>query len=268
MHLIKGNASLLDLKIFVNKAHEFEENISSIQEKVTIIKSDFDPLRIKLEEIRNTLSEVNDLIERMSKIHNQFRPKRSFENKLLIQSINNLVEQLSKDVSKKIKLIHEKFSGGDIPYHLRLLVKELLIQLIRNSISHGIEYPEERKKQNKNPCGKIEISTSIRNKILVLRVKDDGCGIQIEKLKEKALESGKWDSEEINTWNEEKVLESIFIPGISTTTNADFVSGRGVGMDIVKQKLIENNGRIKIFFSKDQFCEFIISLPIKSGESK
>jgi chemotaxis protein histidine kinase CheA len=260
--MIKGNASLLDLKFFANQAHEYEDKISQIQDKKKIHSSDFVSLIEKLDEIQDTVSEVNDLIDRMSRIHDQFRPKRRFENELLIRSINNLIAQVSEDSNKKIKLNHKEFTVSDIPYNHRLLVKDLLIQLIRNCIAHGIEQPEERENINKNPIGEIELSSSISNGLLKIRVKDDGRGIQVEKLRQIALDLGKWDSEEVKTWNKEKVLELIFQPGISTTIDADLVSGRGVGMEAVQQKLIDHEGDIKINSVEGQFCEFIITLPM------
>jgi Amt family ammonium transporter len=268
MHLIKGNASLLDLKFFVNDAHAFEDEISEIQQKTEITGQDFVPLSIKLGEIKNTLNEVNDLIGRMSKIHNQFRPKRSFENELLIKSLNNLVCQLSEDLGKEVSLNSDKFSAGDIPYNNRLLLKEIMIQLIRNSISHGIEDPIIRNKAGKKTSGVIEIETSKDKSFLKLRIRDDGKGLQIEELRQKAMESGKWSKEEVEKWSEARVADCIFEQGISTTSEVNLVSGRGVGMDIIKQRIKSHRGQIRVTFSKGQYCEFIIILPLNDKENE
>ncbi len=268
MHLIKGNASLLDLKFFVNNAHSFEDKISEIQQKTKINGQDFVPLSIKLGEIRSTLNEVTDLIGRMSRIHNQFRPKRSFENELLIKSLNNLVSQLSEDLGKDVVLKSDKFSGGDIPYHYRLLVKEILIQSIRNSISHGIEDPGIRNKAGKKSSGVIEIETSKDKNFLKLCIRDDGVGLRIEDLRRKAAESEKWSKKDVDKWSEARVTECIFEQGISTSSDVNLVSGRGVGMDIIKQRIKRHQGQIRVTFSKGQYCEFIIILPLNDKISK
>jgi chemotaxis protein histidine kinase CheA len=262
MHLIKGNASLLDLKFFVIGAHAFEDKISEIQQKTEIVGQDFIPLSIKLGEIKSTLNEVNDLIGRMSKIHNQFRPKRSFENEMFIKSLNNLVNQLSEDLGKDVILNSDKFSGGDIPYNNRLLIKEILIQIIRNSISHGIEDPVIRNKAGKKTSGIIEIETSKDKNFLKLRIRDDGKGLQIREIRQKAIISGKWSKEEVEKWSEARVAECIFEQGISTSSNVNLVSGRGVGMDIIKQRIKNHRGQIRVAFSKGKYCEFIIILPL------
>jgi tetratricopeptide (TPR) repeat protein len=268
MHLIKGNASLLDLKFFVKKTHKFEDEIAKIKEKTKIESSDFVPLVLQLNEMQKTLDELNDLIERISYIHTQFRPKRSYENKLFIQSIQNFIENLAKDLGKEIKFIHNKFDAGVVPYHYRLLSKEILIQLARNSVFHGIESADERIKLNKEPYGTIEISSFIKNNKFGFTFRDDGRGLQIEKLRKKAKEFGKWDNAEIDRWDDKQTADVIFTQGISTSEKAELAAGRGVGMDIIKQKLRKNDGQIKTSFSKGKFCEFEISLPVKKKNIK
>jgi HPt (histidine-containing phosphotransfer) domain-containing protein len=268
MHLIKGNASLLDLKFFVNGAHAFEDKITEIQQKTEITGQDFVPLSINLGEIKSTLNEVNDLIGRMSKIHNQFRPKRSFENEMFVKSLNNLVNQLSEDLGKDVSLNSDKFSGGDIPYKNRLLLKEILIQLIRNSISHGIEDPVIRNKAGKKTSGVIEIETSKDKNFLKLRLWDDGRGLQIQELRQKAIASERWSKREVEKWSEARVAECIFEQGISTSSNVNLVSGRGVGMDIIKQRIKSQGGQIRVTFSKGQYCEFIVIFPLNDTKDK
>jgi ligand-binding sensor domain-containing protein/HPt (histidine-containing phosphotransfer) domain-containing protein len=267
MHLIKGNASLLDLKFFVNGAHSFEDEISDIQRKTKIVGQDFVPLSIKLGEIRNTLNEVTDLIGRMSRIHNQFRPKRAFENEILLKSLKNLVAQLSEDLGKEAALNSDKFSGEDIPYQYRLLVKEILIQLIRNSISHGIEEPGTRIKAGKKSGGVIEIETSTDKNFFKLRLRDDGMGLRIKDLRKKVTDSGTWSQEKVHKWSEARVADCIFEQGISTSSEVNIVSGRGVGMDIIKQRIKSCRGQIRVTFSKGKYCEFIIILPLNDKEN-
>ena len=207
------------------------------------------------------------MIGRMSKIHNQFRPKRSFENELLIKSLNNLVSQLSEDFGKDVVLNSDKFSGEDIPYHNRLLVKEILIQLIRNSISHGIEDPGIRNKAGKKTRGTIEIETSNDKNFLKLCIRDDGMGLQIEELRRKAIESGKWSKDEVEKWSEARVAACIYEQGISTSSDVNLISGRGVGMDIIKQRIKNHQGQIRVTFSKGKYCEFIIILPLSDKKN-
>ena len=261
MHIIKGNAALIDMKFFVEKAHEFEENINHIFEKKNISGSDFVPLVMMLKEIRSILKELAKLVERLSKIHMNFRPKRTYENKLFISSIQNLVKTLSTDLKKEIELVHNDFEVGIIPYRYRLTTRQILIQMIRNSVYHGIESIDQRKKAGKNPVGRIEISSFKENGSFGFRLFDDGRGIQLRKLREKAKKSGQWSDAEIKNWTDKQTIWTIFQSGISTLDSANLVAGRGVGMDLVKEKIDNAGGTITVNTEEGQNCEFIVTIP-------
>jgi ligand-binding sensor domain-containing protein/signal transduction histidine kinase len=260
-HLIKGNAKLLNIDYFAQAAHQFEDMISEVQKKTHITDRDIDPLREKVRELETGIEEMERIIERMGQIHTQKGLKKGIDTGTLLQSLENLINSFSSDLGKKIKFNYKKFNGHIIPVKYHLLVKEVLIQLIRNAISHGIEFPEERKRLKKPQYGKIEISTFKKNGSIGFRLRDDGRGIQIKKLKEKALQSGKWDKEEIEKWDDNKTAELIFASGISTAEQVDMIAGRGVGMDGVIHRLKEYRGEIQVHFTEGQYCEFEIILP-------
>jgi two-component system chemotaxis sensor kinase CheA len=94
-------------------------------------------------------------------------------------------------------------------------------------------------------------------------VRDDGRGLQLDKLRERAKASGKWTEDEINSWTKEQVIKTIFVSGISTSDTVDQISGRGVGMDIVDKELKTHHGTIDITFEEDKYCEFTIILPVE-----
>ncbi|MHA2028960.1 MAG: triple tyrosine motif-containing protein, partial [Candidatus Kariarchaeaceae archaeon] len=263
MHMIKGNASLIDMKFFIEKAHEFEDNITHIREKQKISGSDFVPLVLMLKEMRSILRELGNLVERLSKIHMNFRPKRSYENKVFITSLQNLVKSLSRDLNKEIDLIDDNFEAAIIPYRYRLTSRQILVQLLRNSVYHGIESTKERKDAGKNKKGRIEISSFKDNGSFGFRLLDDGRGIQVGKLRKKALESGKWSDAEVKSWSDQDAAETIFSTGISTLESANLVAGRGVGMDLVKEKIKNVGGEIILNFEEGKSCEFIVTMPVK-----
>jgi two-component system chemotaxis sensor kinase CheA len=262
MHLIKGNASLLALKFFADQSHKFEDDISEIQKKSKITPIDLEPLRSRLEDMRNSIIEVNGILDRISQIHTQMRPKRSYERKMLLQSFENLTQQLGSESGKEIELKSDEFRMGDIPYKSQLLVKEILIQLIRNAIAHWIESPDERKKEKKPRRAKVEISTMRNNGTFGVQVHDDGRGIQIKKLRKRLKESGQWSPQEVDNWPEEQVIDTIFMSGISTAEKVDKISGRGVGMDLVKDKINQHKGEIKVDYKKGKYCQFTVTLPV------
>ena len=267
VHLIKGNASLLDLKYYAKKAHNFEEKIEKLQKQELLLTRDFIPLVIQLSEMRSDIDEIHKMIERISQLHTHFRPKRSFESKMLIKSIENLINTVAKDYNKEVKFIHHKFNGEQVPYEYRLIVKDVLVQMVRNSLRHGIELPEERERKGKSSSGSIEICSFSNNGEFSFRFRDDGRGLQIGILREKLIASGKWPDSEIAVWDDDKIAQSIYISGISTAESADIVAGRGVGMGIIWEKIKSHKGIIDFDHEEDKFLEFNISLPL-SHKSK
>lgn len=264
VHSIKGNASLLAFKVFAEQAHHFEDIISELEEKEKLQKSDLNLLRSELDKIKRLLNDVNSLLDRIGKIHEQMRPKRSYEREVLINSLSNLVNQTAKDEGKKAQLDSTKFKIEEIPHKDRIFVKEIMVQLLRNSVAHGIELPKERKAKKKPEQAKIKISTFTDKLHYGFILRDDGRGIQLEKLKEKAVESGKVTKDDAKNLDKNKLIDLIFDQGITTTDKANLVSGRGVGLDIVNKKVHSRNGDIKVLFEEDKFCEFKISIPQQS----
>jgi chemotaxis protein histidine kinase CheA len=261
MHLIKGNAGLLALNFFADQAHQFEDLISEVQKQKVIKKEDLKPLAENLSTMRQSLQEVHGLLDRISDIHTQMRPKRSFEQQMLIQSLDNLVKQLGKDHHKEIVFDTSNFKSEEMPQKHKLLLKEILVQLIRNSVAHGIEPPAGRKAAKKPVKGAIAITSFKEDNRFGIRFRDDGCGLQVKKLREKAIVSGKWPHEDIEQWNEDRVIETIYSSGISTSERVDMHSGRGMGLAGVKEKLSRHQGNIAVDFKEGAYTEFTILVP-------
>ncbi len=261
-HMIKGNAALLDLSVFAEEAHAFEHVIDHMRNKTIISDSDLRHIRTKLQDMKENYQEVIGLIDKIGRIHAQFRPKREYENRLFIESLHRFIKQNSDELEKSVKLIEQDFDFNSIPHPIKLSVKEILIQLIRNSIAHGIESPEERTQMGKDETGAIELKTKMKDKLLQIWVIDDGRGLQTDKLKERAIALGKWEKDVVEKWTDDDLIDTIFTSGISTADNTSMISGRGVGMDIVRAKVHELNGTISVSFKAQRSCTFHIKLPL------
>jgi chemotaxis protein histidine kinase CheA len=262
VHLVKGNARLLKIDYFGEQAHQFEDMIAAVQKKSQITDKDINPLRQKLRELQAGIEEMEKIIEKLGQVVIRKDRKGKTDTRSLFQSLENLINSFSSDLGKKIKFDYKKFKSNIIPEKYHLLVKEVLIQLVRNSISHGIEQPEERRRLKKPKIGTIEISTFTRNGSVGFRYRDDGRGLQIEKLKERAIQSGKWQKEVINSWNEQQVADLIFASGITTSDKVDMIAGRGVGMDSVRYRIEEHQGEIRVYHAEGKYCEFEVTLPV------
>ncbi len=173
-----------------------------------------------------------------------------------------LVRDLSKDLRKEINL---KISGKDTEID-RAVIDEIgdpLIHLIRNSIDHGLEGPEERIAANKPAKGTLELFAFNEGDNIIIKVCDDGKGIDPDQIKKSALKKGLITPEEAKAMNDKDAIELVFAPGFSTVAVATDLSGRGVGMDVVKSKVETLGGNVNIISKVGEGTEVTISLPSK-----
>lgn len=156
-----------------------------------------------------------------------------------------LIRDLSKEAGKKIKLI---LRGEETELDKTLIeeINDPLIHLVRNSIDHGIELPEERKAKGKNPVGTIILSAEQEGNNIIINVTDDGGGINPEVIREKAVSKGLISEEKAKELTKQELLNLIFLPGFSTAKVVTNISGRGVGMDVVKTNVAKLRGIINI----------------------
>ena len=261
MHQIKGNAAILDLKQFMDDAHGAEELIKKLQTVKKAKKSDYASICSAFEKIEDNLNAINQIISNLQHIYQHFRPKREYEIELLVKSVKNLIENLQQSTGKKAELEYNDFDGVVIPYNCRLDLKDILVQLTRNSFCHGIEKPAVRKKLGKSPTGRITIQTFKTDTSIGFSFRDDGCGLQPDKIRQALISSGKYKNHDIANWNDDQINMSIFQAGITTAEKADTTGGRGIGMDIVKQKVEKQGGEIEIETKPDKYTQFRISFP-------
>ncbi len=172
-----------------------------------------------------------------------------------------MVRDLAKKLDKKVKFEHL----GDSVEIDKMMVEGLmdpLTHIIRNSMDHGIEKPDERYKKGKPETGKLIISAQQESGNIIISIKDDGAGINIDKVVQKALENGVITEDELSRMSEQDKIMLIFNPGLSTAEKVTDVSGRGVGMDVVMNNINSLGGYIKAFSTKDRGTEFQIYLPL------
>jgi two-component system chemotaxis sensor kinase CheA len=175
------------------------------------------------------------------------------------------MKRLIRDLSKKLdKNIDLEMTGEELEIDRNLveILEEPLVHLLRNSIHHGIENRSERIGKNKPDTGKITLTAERKGNNIVISVKDDGKGLDEEKILKKALEKGLVSKDKIKTINKNEIFEFIFLPGFSTAEKVDNVSGRGVGMDIVKTVVASSRGKIEIMSEKDMFTEISLIFPL------
>jgi len=172
-----------------------------------------------------------------------------------------LVRDLSKDLQKDIQL---EIFGEDTELDKTLIeeINDPLVHLVRNSIDHGIEPPEIRKAAGKNPKGTVTLSAEHEGNNIIITIADDGYGIDPEKIKAKAISKGIITAEKAKELSKIESYNLIFAPGFSTAEKVTNVSGRGVGMDVVKTNVSKLRGIINIESEVGKGTKIIIKLPL------
>jgi len=172
------------------------------------------------------------------------------------------IRDISKSLNKQVELV---IQGEETELDRKMIEKlnDPLIHLLRNAIDHGIESPEEREKAGKPVRGLIRIQALTEGSNIVLHVEDDGGGIDIEKIKQKALQKKMFRSEEeLEGLNEFEIMKLIFMPNFSTAAIITDISGRGVGLDIVKKNIEDMKGYISVDSILGSGTKFTIKLPL------
>jgi two-component system, chemotaxis family, sensor kinase CheA len=172
-----------------------------------------------------------------------------------------LVRDLSLKKGKKIELVME---GKEIEVDRTVLdeIGEPLIHMLRNSIDHGIEAPNERENAKKDPTGKIKLSAVRNGDHVIIEVEDDGAGIDPEKIKASAIKKGFTTQADAEKMTKEQLINMVFLPGFSTAKEITDTSGRGVGMDVVKTKIAALGGTVHLETQIGQGTKTIIKLPL------
>ena len=206
------------------------------------------------------VNKISQTLERkLAELQTQVLEIRMVPIGQIFSRLAQVIRKYSRETEKRIELV---MYGEDteIDKYIAEEVIDPLMHLVRNAIDHGIESEEERKKNGKKESGTIILKASQRGNHVIIEVKDDGGGINIQRVKEKAIEKGLLDkSAELD---EKELVNFIFTPGFSTKEVVSEVSGRGVGMDVVKEKLAAIGGFAEIDTKKGRGTAVTLTIPI------
>ena len=180
----------------------------------------------------------------------------------LFDTFPRLVRDVSRSVGKQVKLVMQ---GGDTNLD-KVIIEKIggpLMHMIRNAVDHGIESPEERQQAGKPETGNLRLTAWAEGEGIIIELADDGGGIAVEKLKNKALQKKLVSASDLESKSRSELFDLIFLPGFSTSPIITDNSGRGVGMDVVKKEILDNlKGAITIHSNPGQGSNFRIRLPL------
>ncbi|TSD31508.1 chemotaxis protein CheA [Pseudomonas chlororaphis] len=171
--------------------------------------------------------------------------------------VRDLARQLKKEIN--LELVGEE---TDLDKNLVEALADPLVHLVRNAVDHGIESPEEREEAGKSRGGKVVLAAEQEGDHILLSISDDGKGMDPNVLRAIAVKRGVMDKDAADRLSDTECYNLIFAPGFSTKTEISDVSGRGVGMDVVKTKISQLNGSINIYSTKGQGSKIVIKVPL------
>ncbi|HOL46802.1 MAG TPA: chemotaxis protein CheA, partial [bacterium] len=243
--------AITEIKVTMEKL----DNLMGISSELIVAKSSIDLLYDVLRktdkqiEKNKIIKEIKDISNKFSKLsddlHQLVMDIRMVPIKTIFNRFTRMVRDISRNNNKKVRL---EMYGEEVKLDKAIIEKIIdpLLHILRNSVDHGIEKPDERKKAGKNEEGIIKLTAINQNNNVYIEIKDDGRGIDIEKIKKKIIEKGLSTEEEVRKMTKKEIIDFIFLPGFSTAEKVTEISGRGVGMDVVKTNITLIGGKIEI----------------------
>lgn len=266
---------------------EPEEAVQSETNKKSAPANIAQSLRVNVDVLENLMTVVSELVLTRNQLMQILRDQRKTEFEAPLQRLNQvtselqesvmktrmqpignawnklprIVRDISHDLDKKIELV---MNGAETELDRQVLdqIKDPLTHMIRNSGDHGLESPAERVAAGKSETGKIKLSASHEGGHIIIVIEDDGKGIPVEKIKAKAIANGLTNEADAAAMSDQQILQFIFKPGFSTAEKVTSVSGRGVGMDVVRTNIAKIGGTVDLYSVEGEGSRFTIKIPL------
>ncbi|MBU1078755.1 MAG: chemotaxis protein CheA, partial [Spirochaetes bacterium] len=247
--------SVGELLVNYNSMEKFHENL--INKKFSFNKSDKSKFFDIIAQFKRLIDMLQDNVMKF----------RMVPIKTLFDKLPRLIRTISKEMNKKASLsISGEYTEVDRPVIEE--IREPITHIIRNSIDHGLESREERKQKGKPETGTVKIFSYQSGNNIIIEISDDGRGIDTQKIRETLRKKNLVPESKLKKLKDNQILSFIFQPGFSTSEKVTEISGRGVGMDVVKTNLEKIQGKILIKTKKDKGTSIIISIPLTVAITK
>ena len=266
----KKDAKAADPKKDAKKAHVGGQSVRVDIEKLDTLMNLVGELvtnKVRLEQIGMThrLTELTETLEQMDRVTTDLQSVVMKVRMVPVSQVFNRFPRMVRDLAKELdKDINLTIEGEDTELD-RTVIDEIgdpLMHLLRNSLDHGVEHPDEREAKGKPRTGEVGLIARHEGNNVVIMVTDDGSGINADKIRNKAVEKGMVTRDEADALPDADAVRLIFLPGFSTAETITDVSGRGVGMDVVRSKIESLGGHVDVETKIDEGSVFKIKLPL------
>jgi two-component system chemotaxis sensor kinase CheA len=212
-------------------------------------------------EIEIVTDSLGDMHKVSSILQNEISEMRKVSLQTVYKPLRRVVRDSAKTLNKNIDLVVE----GDelrVDTSIGKALSNSLVHMIRNSIDHGIELPEKRVEAGKSNTGLIYLKSTQDGENIIVELSDDGNGLNLNRIKQKAIEKNLYTEDQLKTMSDQKIFALIFDSGFSTAQQVSDISGRGVGMDMVRNSIESTGGNIVIDSKQGVGTRFVLTLPI------
>ncbi len=259
VHAMKSNAVILGLKSFSTKLHALEDEIRAMRDGDGEVSfEDVLHVTVELDKLMRIKDGFRDLIAKITSFSTG--EAKMQEEYVLVQTLERTIERAGADLGKKANLVVKGIDARAVSSGPRRAIKEILMQLVRNAVSHGIEEPASRLAKGKPEHGNVSLSIEMSDDKIIMQVSDDGRGLDFDAIREKAramnLLTDPADFEDKNA-----LSQVLFAPGFSTAKKADMYAGRGIGLNLVKDRVKEMRGTIKLQSEDGKGTMFRVTIP-------
>ncbi len=255
------------VKVSVRKLDDLLNNVAELVIANSGFVKIYDEIRNKFG-ASNVTSEFKNRIEQMTRIAKDLQAgimnTRMIPIGTVFKRFHRLVRDLSREHRKEINLV---LRGEETELDKKVIdsIGEPLLHLIRNSVDHGIESPDERRAAGKDPVATIMLNSYQGGNRILVEVLDDGRGLNKEKIKAKALERNVINPTQLETMTDDDIYQLIFLPGFSTAEKITDISGRGVGMNVVKEVVSEMSGSVTVETEAGVGTKFTMTFPLTTA---
>lgn len=262
-HSLKGESSAMKLHSFVGMAENFENRIKELQKNPHLTGNDFLSLTVLLDELVSLTHIFDNLTQRIGMGQTNQPGGQNYDPFVMKKYFERYAQGIAERAGKKLNVNCQGMDDPCLSEKKRDILKDLTIQLVRNAVVHGIETPQERKALNKPQEGNLQIFLSHQGRNLIqLVVVDDGAGLNFEKVRQKAVKMGLYSAQDAQKLDRKQLLALIFTSGFSTAETSNEDAGRGMGMDIIKERINALKGRLQVASQPNQYTRFSVTFPI------
>lgn len=260
VHSLKGEASALSLYGFAVIAENIEAELKKIQANTVLSGENFLGLAVHLEELMNLTQTIEDLVSRLGTGNLDMDGSSKKSTTHFSDYYKRFVSEVAQ---RNKKIVDFNYVGVDSISNetIRTIINEVAVQLLRNAVVHGIELPEERQNRRKLEAGHVRMEVLESPEQFVLNLEDDGNGIDYEAIRAKAVRLGKYTQEEAAGLGTKELLALMFSSGFTTLDESTGDAGRGVGLDVIKDRVNTVGGKINIATSLGAYTRFTFTFP-------